>query len=199
MYIDRQLYNRKQAILSYYRDRADESLSEITDTFGTQQFRKRAHAINEAVARTRERLLATIRQVADEEGWSRNELLPNLLMQFYCSYVVMLERRNSVWPYEYMTFSRRIGEMWEPFCAICFEYPPRTDGRLFTPPLFHDVQTALATEIREYIDRLPLSPAQKGELLRYYDKVWIFVTSGEINLELDVHYQLPDTKSEVWT
>ncbi len=41
----------------------------------------------------------------------------------YTNDVVMLESRNSVWKYEYMSFSRRVGELWEPFCKLCFNYP----------------------------------------------------------------------------
>lgn len=35
----------------------------------------------------------------------------------YCTSVVSLEYRHRVWPYEYMAFSRRVGELWEKFCS----------------------------------------------------------------------------------
>jgi hypothetical protein len=44
-------------------------------------------------------------------------------MVTYTNYVVMIEARNDTWPYDYMTFSRRIGELWEPFAKLCFRYP----------------------------------------------------------------------------
>lgn len=128
--LDRHLYQRKADVLAYYRSRAGESLSEITQTFGSQQYKRRATAVNEAVAKSRDRLSATLRQIASKEAWTKEKFLTNLLMLFYCSSVVMLEYRNSVWPYEYMTFSRRVGELWQRFCALCFEYPIREDGRL---------------------------------------------------------------------
>ncbi|GAG80730.1 unnamed protein product, partial [marine sediment metagenome] len=58
----------------------------------------------------------------------------------------MIESRNEVWPYEYMTFSRRIGELWEPFCKLCFDYPLK-DLTLFIPPLFSEVKRKLTNEI----------------------------------------------------
>jgi hypothetical protein len=99
----------------------------------------------------------------------------------------MLEVRHSVWPYEYMAFSRRIGELWEPFCKLAFEYPIN-DLELFIPPLFSDVKKKLANEIEEYIDKLNITVEEKQQLLKYYNKVWGLVTSGEIQLELDLHF-----------
>lgn len=111
----------------------------------------------------------------------------------YTSYIVMLECRNEVWPYEYMAFSRRIGELWEPFCELCFDFPIR-DISLFVPPLFSEVKKRLTNEIEDYISRLSISSDQKKELKRYYDKVWSLVTSGGIKLELDLHFELNGEK-----
>lgn len=114
-------------------------------------------------------------------------------MVTYCNYVVMLEVRHSVWPYEYMTFSRRIGELWEPFCKLTFEYSVN-DLELFVPPLFFDVKKKLSDEIIEYLNTLNLSQKEKDRLLKYYNKVWGLVTSGEIKLELDLHFIFDDKK-----
>lgn len=99
----------------------------------------------------------------------------------------MLEARHSLWPYEYMSFSRRIGELWEPFCKLPFEYPANK-LELFIPPLFEDVKNNLSTEITDYITNLKLSADEKAQLKKYYNKVWGLVTSGEIQLELDLHF-----------
>ncbi len=99
----------------------------------------------------------------------------------------MLESRNDVWPYEYMTFSRRIGELWEPFCKLCFAYPINK-VTLFIPPLFSEVKKKLSDEIEVYIDKLKISKEEKEQLKKYYYKVWGLVTSGEIKLELDLHF-----------
>jgi hypothetical protein len=111
----------------------------------------------------------------------------------YTNYVVMLEKRNSIWEYDYMSFSRRIGELWEPFCKLCFTYPLR-GIRTYVPPLFSNVQRELTTEITTYINQLNIQPDEKLKLKRYYDKVWGLVTSGEIKLECDLHFGDGDVK-----
>jgi len=194
MRLDKQLHHRKPEVLAYYRSRAEESLAEITRSVGSHDFRRRASAINKEIQVTCDRLIASLRQEAEAENWPRDEALSNILMLSYCSSVVMIEFRNAVWPYEYMAFSRRIGERWERFCALCFEHPARDDVRLFVPPLFSEVRNRLTQEIRDYVGALPLTEEQRSELLRYYDKVWGLVTSGEIKLELDVHTQVEDVK-----
>jgi hypothetical protein len=92
-----------------------------------------------------------------------------------------------------MTFSRRIGELWERFCGICFEYPIN-ELKLFVPPLFSEVRKRFTTEIEEFIDRLNITQEQKVQLKRYYNKVWGLVTSGEIKLELDLHFEFDNKK-----
>jgi hypothetical protein len=126
-------------------------------------------------------------QQAEKENWTRQEKLECLLMITYCNIVVMIESRNSVRSYEYMDFSRRIGELWDPFCKLCFYYPVN-DVSLFIPPLFSEVKKKLTNEIVDYINKLDISPEEKEELITYYEKVWSLVTSGEIQLELDLHF-----------
>lgn len=111
----------------------------------------------------------------------------------YTNDVVMLESRNAVWQYDYMAFSRRVGELWEPFCKLCFKYPT-TRIASFIPPLFSEVKASLTTEIATYIDGLAIKVEEKTQLKRYYDKVWGLVTSGEILLECDLHFTDGATK-----
>ena len=192
--IDRSLQSRKADMLSYLRQRAAEYLAEIREQYGETQFKQRASAINRAVHREREQLTAMIRQQARKEGWSNIETLRTVLLLMHCSNVVMIEKRNEQWPYDYMAFSRRIGELWEPLCTVCFEFPVRDDVGLFVPPLFQDVKNRLAREIRDFIGRLDIRDDDKQSLLNYYDQVWQLVTSGEINLELDLHIEIGTTK-----
>ncbi len=186
--IDTTLGTKKAELIKYFRNRASESLGSIKETYGTTQFKKRASAINREIINTKENLFNNILQKAKKENWQGNNLLDALLMVTYSSYVIMLEYRNTVWPYEYMAFSRRIGEIWEPFCKLCFEYPV-TDISLFVPPLFSDVRKSMTAEIEDYIDKLEITSEQKSELKKYYRKVWALVTSGEIKLELDCHFE----------
>jgi hypothetical protein len=101
----------------------------------------------------------------------------------------MLESRNDVWSYEYMTFARRMGELWDPFCQLCWEYPINKNIGYFVPPLFKDVREKLSKELEEFIGKLKISEIEKEELRKYYKKVWTLVDSGEINLSLDLHFE----------
>lgn len=187
MKIDKNLKNKKTELLHYYRSRAEEFLSEIKLTFGSTQYKEQASAINKSLIETKDILLATLLQTAENEKWSNQEKLESILMITYTNYIVMLESRNDVWPYEYMTFSRRIGELWEPFCKLCFAFPINK-VTLFIPPLFSEVKKKLSDEIEVYIDKLKISKEEKEQLKKYYYKVWGLVTSGEIKLELDLHF-----------
>jgi hypothetical protein len=92
-----------------------------------------------------------------------------------------------------MTFSRRIGELWEPFCKLCFSYSVK-NIILFIPPLFSEVKQKLSAEIELYIEKLKISTKEREQLKKYYNKVWGLVTSGEIKLELDLHFVLSNQK-----
>jgi len=186
--IDKSLTRRKKALLTYFRERASESLEEVRRTYSSTEFKEQASAINTANIETKDNIINTLLQKATKEKWSSKEILQCILMITYTNYIVMIECRNEVWPYEYMTFSRRIGELWQPFCKLCFDYPLR-GLTLFVPPLFSEVKRKLTTEIEDYIDTLTITEEQKEELKKYYNKVWSLVTSGEIKLELDLHFE----------
>jgi hypothetical protein len=187
MNIDKSLKDKKSELLAYFRDRASEFLTEIKQKFAETQSDKRARAINECLNETKSKLITTILQQAEKENWTHQEKLECLLMITYCNIVVMIESRNSVRPYEYMDLSRRVGELWDPFCKLCFYYPVN-DVSLFIPPLFSEVKKKLTDEIVDYINNLNISPEEKEEPKKYYEKVWSLVTSGEIQLELDLHF-----------
>jgi len=192
--IDKTFRERKTELLVYLRSRAKEALGEITKTYGVNEYKERATASNRALMAEKERLVSQVRQEATREHWANADILPNILLISHCTNVVMVESRNSMWAYDYMAFSRRIGELWEPFCNDCFEYPVRKDVSLFVPPLFEDVRKRLSKEIKDFIGSLPLNPEQKTSLLRYYDQVWSLVTSGEIQLALDLHFAIDKTR-----
>ena len=131
---------------------------------------------------------SVITQNAVKEGWPNSDHLRAKLLLMHCINVIMLESRNRVWPYEYMAFSRRIGELWEPFVTTCFALPVADNVSLFVPPLFDDIRERLTQEVRDFIENLSISVKDKEKLLSYYDQVWQLVTSGEIKLELDLHF-----------
>ncbi|MDO8684755.1 MAG: hypothetical protein Q7N50_14925 [Armatimonadota bacterium] len=189
MLISDSLYKNKSEVLAYFRSRAEESIQEDIITYGIAQYKQRASLANKAAQETRDLLVLNLIQAAKRDHWSNEATQNNLLMLYYCANVVMLESRHSIWPYEYMTFSRRIGEIWEPFCKLCFEYPVAGDVNLYVPPLFEDVRRRLLRDIRDYISQLSITNEEKMQLVGYYDKVWSLVTSGEIKLELDLHFE----------
>lgn len=181
------LADNKVAILDYFRHRGEESMEDVTRQFAVSEAKSRASALNTAVKESRDTLISSILQQARADKWSSESVLRCVLLTTYASYVSMIDLRNAVWEYEYMAFSRRIGELWEPFCNLCFEHSIK-ELSFFVPPLFSEVKRMMTNEIEEYINDLAISDDQKEELKKYYRKVWALVTSGEIKLELDLHF-----------
>ena len=188
IHIDADFGLRKDELLTYLRSRTQELLGDIMREFGVSQFKKRASAINKALTKERSVVESVMTQTAVKEEWSNGDHLRAKLLLMYCSNVVMLESRNTVWPYEYMAFSRRIGELWEPFVTMCFALPVADNVSLFVPPLFDDIRERLTQEVRAFIIQLSVTAGDKERLLAYYDQVWQLVTSGEIKLEMDLHF-----------
>ena len=193
MDIDINLRNRKAELLAYFRSRASEIVSGLTLRYSAADFKKKASALNKEIIKSKENLLSIVEETARSQHWSNSEILECVLMITYTNDVVMLESRNAVWQYDYMAFSRRVGELWEPFCKLCFKYPS-TRIASFVPPLFSEVKSSLTKEIITYIDGLTISLSEKAQLKRYYDKVWGLVTSGEIQLECGLHFTYGATK-----
>ena len=148
----------------------------------------KASEINEQIKAYREKKLALIKKQALAEKWDNKNLLNEILCMTYVSYVVMLEYRNKVWPYEYMAFARRIGELWEPFCRLAFEYSIK-ELHIITPPDFAQVQRNIRNKTTGYIDSLNISNDTKEELKQYYAIPWTMVDSGGIKLALDLHFE----------
>jgi hypothetical protein len=180
--------NEKQYLLDYYRDRVSELIAELKTTYGDSEYKKRASGANKGMAQARRNLIKILEQNARKANWTRQDILEGVLMVTYTNDVVMMESRNLLWPYEYMTFSRRIGELWEPFCQLCWEYALVENIEFFVPPVFRDVKNKLTAEIEDFIDSLNISARDKAQLKEYYQKVWGLVVSGEIELELDLHF-----------
>ena len=187
MIINKSIKTNKKAVIKYFRERSSEFIEEVNRLYSNRDFSKKASKLNSKLKNSKEQLLQTLLQKALKEKWSNDDILKSVLNITYSNYVVMLETRHSFRPYEYMDFSRRIGELWEPFCKICFNHP-LTDLELFVPPLFTDVKKKLYIEIEDYIKSLKISKVDKDSLINYYNKVWNLVTSGEIQLELDLHF-----------
>ena len=118
MDISKNLKYNKDVLLSYFRNRSNEIKSELALRYSAADYKKKAAAVNTAMIQTKETLLSILLETARNEHWTNKEILECVLMITYTNDVVMLEARNSVWEYEYMAFSRRVGELWEPFCKL---------------------------------------------------------------------------------
>ncbi len=186
----------KSHLLQYFRERGGEKLSELQRELGSENYKDIAGKINKALSDILQSFLEVVTSTAEAEKWTSEDRLRCVLTSTYCAQVAMIDLRNRVWPYEYMAFSRRVGELWERFVRIPFSYSVKT-VKPFAPPLFSEVRSNLRKEIEEYIAVLELALDRKAELLEYYKKVWILVDSGEINLQLDFHAEIDGKKVNI--
>src|SRR6266498_139996 len=92
------------------------------------------------------KLRTDLTTTAAKEKWAAERLLDCQLRLFYCSLVVNLESRNQVVAYDYMDFSRRIGEVWEDFCKVCWDAPANAALKRLKPPSSATVRTKLLEE-----------------------------------------------------
>ena len=94
----------------------------------------------------------------------------------YCFSVISLEYRHKVWPYEYMAFSRRVGELWEAFCSAAWDHPSKSDVARMTVPDFGDVRQTLLSRLNGNIGAHP----KKAEIAQ--DIAILFEIIGDINM-----------------
>lgn len=144
--------------------------------------------INNCITRLKEDTINRVYYEAITNTWDTEMLLNEILLITYASYIVMLEYRNKVWPYDYMAFARRIGEMWEPFCKTTFEYPIK-ELTIIDPPSFDEIQNDIRQDTINYIDRLHIEEGEKAKLKELFDIPWKIVDSGGIKLGLDLHFE----------
>ena len=158
--------------ISTFRKVGDSILIDLSKTQKSKN--DKASEINKRIKEFRDGEIASINNIAKRDAWDNQSLLNEILLLTYASYIVMLEYRNMVWEYEYMAFARRIGELWEPFCKLAFDFP---------------VKARIKNDATEYIDSLDLPDEIKEELKRHYDVPWTMVDSGGIKLGLDLHFE----------
>lgn len=180
------MFKTKDEWISIFRKIGDSIVTELSKTQKTKK--DKAAEINRCIKEYREQELQQIQMIAQKEKWNNQMLLNEILMMTYASYIVMLEERNKVWKYEYMAFARRIGELWEPFCKLTFEFSVKP-LRLIEPPDFEQIQERIKNDAINYIEALDVSKEIKNELKRYYAVPWTMVDSGGIKLGLDLHFE----------
>ncbi len=175
----------KQEWISQFRKEAEHKMIVIQKQSGRK---KKTSMINHAMKQYADQMIDKTKKNAKQQKWDKATLLSEILLITYASYIVMLEYRNKIWPYEYMAFARRIGELWEPFCKLTFEYSVK-QVKLIDPPDFDLVQAGMKKEALDYISSLEISGEQREKLIDYYNIPWSLVDSGAIKLNLDLHFE----------
>lgn len=181
----------KNQLLHHFREIANKITYQISTTTTTKK--KATELLNKEIISYKKELIENIKTIAHEETWAKRTLLEYILLITYTCDVVMLESRNEIWQYDYMSFSRRIGELWEPFCKLCFEFP-LTDISLYEAPEFEIVESELKTKYASLVETVDIPDEDKENLSREYDLVWTLVDSGEIQLKSDLHFTDGTTK-----
>lgn len=102
----------------------------------------------------------------------------------YCYSVISLEYRNMVWPYEYMAFSRRNGELWERFCKSAWDNHQQPSLFRIAAPSFNDVKSNFRDRI---ISHTHGNPNQRN-IIEDVDSIFELV--GEINMIEDEMFNL---------
>lgn len=149
----------------------------IASSAATHQ--KKAQAINSVIANAAEPLRAGA--MALPAGSERQSALITLQ---YCLSVISLEYRHSVWPYEYMAFSRRIGELWERFCSACWDHPAKDHVQRIDEPKFSEI----SQKIRERIMDNSVGARGRGEIEVDLDNLLQLI--GEINMKEDEVFEV---------
>src|SRR5579862_8326520 len=134
--------------------------------------------------------LAQLRITAASEMWSANQTLDCALRLFYCALVVNLESRNRVVPYDYMDFARRIGEVWEDFCKVCWDFPVNADLKRLSPHSFQTVRRGLLDRFSALVQASGAN--DHDALIREFQRVIDLL--GNINLTEDEYCAVADKR-----
>jgi len=93
----------KEEYISIFREQAAKIFSDLVKS--KLSLSNKASEINKRIKLFREIEFSKIIHFAKSENWNTEILLNELLLLTYSSYIVMLEFRNDIWLYEYMSFA----------------------------------------------------------------------------------------------
>lgn len=178
MILETQVMINKFEILGELHARLAPQVSRIAQLYLTRQ--QKAQHVNALVTELRNNLAGSVQRLPKGERGTAA-----LVIQ-YCCTVVSLEYRHQVWPYEYMAFSRRIGELWEAFCKTAWTYPVDPTITRINPPDFGDVRNALLKRITSN-----LGVHDKGAEVMA-DVSTLFEIVGDINMKEDEVFRKED-------
>lgn len=184
---NKELYFDKQALLIYLREQVEEQVDKIKRS--SIKKGDKSKKVNTLLKGIKSILLNELYILKLKGKISQLQLLEANLLIDYCINIVMLESRNKVWEYEYMAFARRIGELWEPFAKIPFEYPIK-ELKLVDPKSFDDFRDNHKSDVYKVIDNALSHDKVNSKFLKeQFELVWSFVDSGSIQLKLDLHFE----------
>jgi hypothetical protein len=138
---------------------------------------KEINSIVEAIRKELSQKVATL-DVAERPNYA-------LVLQYCCS-VASLEYRHKVWPYEYMAFSRRVGELWEAFCSAAWDFPSRPAVVRCAIPDFATVRDVLSAQIKGNIGE----HNKRDEIIQDVNILWDII--GNINMNEDEVFRVGD-------
>ena len=159
----------KSKLISEFKNFAEAELSASTK-IGKKDRAKVSNDAHNALLKSKNLELAENTSTVQSEDY---------LMLNYCYLISMIETRHTIWEYEYMAFSRRMGEVWENFCATCWELPASKVSRIQPPN-----ESIIKGKIKESISLLELNKPQNASILETIET--IFSLSGKISLKLDM-------------
>lgn len=157
--------------MAVFRQKADGPVSEVERQKLTPE--QKARAVNSIINTIKVELVGSL-QTANDAARQTGGMVVQ-----YCYSVASLEYRHKVWPYEYMAFSRRVGELWEQFCSAAWDFPTRPNVIRMPAPSFSDVSRVLLNRLTSNLG----SHANKDVLLS--DIKILFDIIGEINMNED--------------
>lgn len=166
-----QLGKTKKDILKQFENALTKVSADISRA--TLSKEEKARQINASANEIRSRLKASA------GGLPAGDQANYALVLQYCFSVASLEYRHAVWPYEYMAFSRRVGELWEGFCSAAWDHPSRRGVKRIPTPSFGSIKKILSARIDANIG----SHGKRTDILE--DVSTLFEIIGDINMKED--------------
>lgn len=195
MLLEKDTFQNTQNAISHFKDLMEPDISSISQRKSDAS--TKAKESNEAIDRHYKKLITEVNKKSAEESWSNVDRLLNLLSIGYAKTIVMIESRHNFRKYHYMDFSRRLGELWEPFCKLCFEFP--INEAIESPELisFDEVQELMNANFLRALNLNKL-PTESVDLLKNHNaQLMSILTSGDVSTKLDLHFKLGDVHHNV--
>lgn len=167
----------KREIFNFFHHRLQNEIQAITNSQFTRN--EKAKLINRAIESAKVELEPIL--IQQHPTLDRSKLL--MLLQ-YCYSVMSFEYRHIVWPYEYMAFSRRNGELWERFCKAAWDNSQLPTLQRISAPQFSDIRNNFRSKLFHYTN----GNHYQDNIIADVDSIFDLV--GEINMVEDEMFSL---------